>query len=98
MLPPRGGRIHGARRYPTVRAGIVSPATIKVAITAASSSAPDDHLAARPDRRVIGSCGRCTSSAGGCPTVGYRIVSAACVQLAGPVEPAPDNDLAASPH
>lgn len=80
MVPSCGRRIHGAGRCPTVRAGIVSPAAIQVAVSATSKAGPDDHLAASPDRRVIGSCGRCISGAGRCPTVGYRIVSAACVQ------------------
>src|SRR5882724_6754246 len=98
MFPSCGRRIHGAGRCPTVSAGIVSPASIKVAITATPFSAPDDHLATSLDRRVLIPCGRCIGGAGRCPTVGYRIVSAACVQLVIKVEPAPDNDLAASPH
>ncbi len=99
VLPSSLGRVDGAGRRPTVTAGIVSAASIKVAITTTSDSAPDDHLAARPDRRVIGSHGRCISGAGRCPTVGNRTVSAASVQkLAGRGEPAPDDQLATCPH
>ena len=60
--------------------GLYRPPAIQVAVKATSVSAPDDHLAARPDRRVLSSCGGRISSAGRCPTVRYRIVSAACVQ------------------
>jgi len=99
VVPSCGRRARSRGSRPAVGARVVSPTSIKVAITTTSNSAPDNQLAARPDRRVIGSCGRCISGAGRCPTVGYRIVSAASVQkLAGRGEPAPDNQLATCPH
>lgn len=98
VLPSCGRRIHGARRCPSVSGGIVSSTSIQVTVKAASKSAPDDHLAAGPDRRVLSSCGGCISGAGRCPAITYRIVSAACVQQVRAVESAPDNDLAASPY
>ena len=46
-----------------------------------SSSAPDDHLAAGPNCRVrIAGAGR-VGGAGGCPTIGAGIVSAASVKI-----------------
>jgi hypothetical protein len=97
VFPPRSRHVHGARRCPTVSAGVVSPASIQVTVSATSKAAPNDHLAARPDRRVLSPCGRCIGGAGRYPTVGYRIVSAASVQK-GSIEPAPDDQLATCPH
>ena len=61
--------------------------------------APDDHFGADPDCRVILSTSRRVSSAGGCPTVGSRIISAADVREAadGAAFSAPDNHLSAGP-
>ena len=44
------GRVDGAGRCPTVRAGIVSPASVERRI--AVISAPNDHFTAGPDCRV----------------------------------------------
>ena len=44
-------------------------------------STPDNHFAASPDCRVLPSSQRPHGGAGGCPTVGAGIVSAAGVQV-----------------
>ena len=44
------GRVGGAGGCPTIRAGIVSPASVEIA--AAVVSTPDDHFTAGPDCRV----------------------------------------------
>ena len=44
------GRVGGAGGCPIVGAGIIPPASVK--IIGAIPSAPDDHFAAGPDRRV----------------------------------------------
>ncbi len=45
-----GGRVARARGYPSIGAGIVSPAGVEV--PAAVSSTPDDHFGAGPHSRV----------------------------------------------
>ena len=45
------GRVGGAGGCPTIRAGIVSPASVQIAWS--SLSTPDDHFTAGPDCRVI---------------------------------------------
>src|SRR6476619_3286748 len=62
------GRVASPRGYPTVRAGIVSRAGVKI-VGAAGSSAPDDHFTASPDRRVVGSASGRVGDAGGCPAI-----------------------------
>src|SRR5207248_4524779 len=62
---------------------------------AGTKSTPDDHLAARPHCRVRVPANWRVGGAGGCPTVGGRVVSPTCVQIAA--EPAPDYHLAARP-
>src|SRR5881398_2748467 len=69
-----GGRVvPSAHACPTIRAGIVSPAGIKI-VGAAGISAPDDHFAASPDRRVVVSSIRRVGGAGGHPAIRARIV------------------------
>ena len=99
-IPPcdraRGGRAGGGHRRPTVAGRIVAPAVVQIAGVAAVS-APDDHLAARPHRRVIDARGGRAGGAHRRPTVGGRIVAPAGVQIAAVVS-APDDHLAAGPH
>ena len=64
----------------------------------AIKSTPDDHFAAGPHCRVIDSGSGRVGGAGGCPTIGARIVSAAGVQRAAAIISAPDDHFAASPH
>jgi len=72
---PAGGRIGGAGGCPTIRAGIVSPASV-----AAAQATPDDHFTAGPHRRVIVSGTGRVGHAGGCPAIRARIVSPAGVR------------------
>src|SRR5207302_1887927 len=92
------GRAGGARRCPTVGAGIVSPAGVQIAT--AITSAPDDHFAAGPHCRVIVSGTGRARGAGSCPTTGGGIVSPAGVQkhLASIAASVPDAHLAVGPH
>src|SRR5207248_10404983 len=62
---------------------------------AGTKSTPDDHLAARPHCRVRVPANWRVGGAGGYPTVGGRVVSPTCVQIAA--EPAPDDHFAARP-
>ena len=73
------GRVGGAGGCPTIRAGIVSPAGVEIAVAVASST-PDDHFTAGPDCRVRRSASGRVGGAGGCPTVRAGIVSPASVQ------------------
>ena len=59
--------------------GLYLPPVLKSAD--AVISAPDDHFTAGPDCRVIVSGSGRVGGAGGCPTVGAGIVSAAGVQI-----------------
>ena len=60
-------------------------------------SAPDDHFTAGPHCRVKLSANWRADSAGGCPTIGDRIVPSASVQIAAVVS-APDDHLTAGQH
>ena len=51
MPLPAGGRIDRAGGCPTIRAGIVSPAGVKIG--AGAKATPDDHFTAGPHRRVM---------------------------------------------
>ena len=62
-----------------------------------SVSAPDDHFAAGPHRRVRVAGGGRVGGAGGCPTVGAGIVSPASVQDSRCRYSAPDDHFAAGP-
>ena len=48
---PASRRVYSARGRPAVRARIVSPASVNIEVTV-FTSAPNDHFAATPDRRV----------------------------------------------
>ena len=66
-----------------------------------SVSAPDDHLTADPNCRVLQlSSARRISGAGGCPGVRARIVSPASVKIRGGArsQSAPDDHFTAGPH
>ncbi len=95
------GRVSGAGGCPTVSARVVSTAGIQIAGTALS--APDDHFAGAvvPYGRVIVSRLGRVGEAGGCPTVGAGIVSAAGVNKGGldvAVKSAPDDHFSSGPH
>ena len=71
------GHVGGARGCPTVRAGIVSPAGVKIGVVITAT--PDDHFTAGPDRGVKGSGSGRVGGAGGYPTIRAGIVSPAGV-------------------
>ena len=76
--------------------GLYLPPVFKV--LPSSSSTPDDHFTAGPDRCVsIPRVGR-VGGAGGCPTIRAGIVSPAGVQIGDAIISAPDDHFAASPH
>jgi hypothetical protein len=80
VIVSASGRASGAGGCPTIGAGIVSAAGVKIG--SAVISAPDDHFAASPHRRVKVSASGRASGAGGCPTIGAGIISAAGVENA----------------
>src|SRR5439155_23266698 len=81
-----------------VVARVVSPAGVQVSVQAIRS-APDDHFAAGPDRRVIASATGRVGGAGGCPAIRAGIVSAARVKReAITSKSAPDDHFAAIPN
>src|SRR6476659_7997965 len=89
------GRVASPRGYPTVRAGIVSRAGVKI-VGAAGSSAPDNHFSAGPDRRVLVSARRRVGRAGGRPAIRAGIVFPAGVPIAR-TESTPNDHFTASP-
>ena len=72
------GRVDRAGGCPTIRAGIVSPASVRKVVDIIS--APDDHFTAGPDCRVNDSAVGALVSAGGCPTIRAGIVFPAGVR------------------
>ena len=94
--------VSGASSVPTICAGSVYPTSIQSFNDAIiKSSAPDDHLAADPDRCVNSSAIGRVRGAGGCPTITDGIVSPTGipVMIVRILEiSAPDNHFAAGPH
>ena len=78
MTDSGSGRVSGAGGSPTIRARIVSPAS--VIAKCLHDSTPNDHFTAGPDCRVTGSGSGRVGGAGGCPTIRAGIVSPAGVQ------------------
>ena len=74
------GRVGRAGGCPTVGAGIVSARRCSKTAEGAVTSAPDDHFTAGPDCRVTDSGSGRVGGAGGRPTIGAGIVSAAGVR------------------
>jgi len=74
---PHAWRVSSAGGCPTVCARIISPAGVQIVAKRAGPSAPDDHFSSGPDRCVIRSAIGRVGGAGGCPTIGNRIVSPA---------------------
>src|SRR2546430_13691297 len=69
-----------------------------IQISAATDSAPDDHLAASPHCCVLNSASGHVGEAGRCPTIGAGIISAASVKKSAAARAsAPDNHFAAGP-
>src|SRR5438045_2129222 len=65
-------RVGDAGGCPTIRTGIVPPASVQIVVTI--ESAPDDHFTARPHCSVSSSASGCVGDAGGCPTIRDGIV------------------------
>jgi hypothetical protein len=90
------GRVGGGRGCPTVAADIVSSAGIEKCGATIKSSAPHDHFA------VGQHCGMKKPGIGrirgarGCPAIGARIVSPACVEYTT-ANSAPDDHFGAGP-
>ena len=95
MLGARRRCVERAGGCPTVRTRIVSPTGVEKA-REIPSTAPDDHLTACPDCRVIISSSGCINGGSVCPCVRAGIISPASVETAKTA--APDNHLTASPH
>ena len=93
------GRVRRAGSRPTVSAGAVSAACIKLDARAAKHPAPDDHFATSPHRRVTISRRRCIVEARGDPTVRAQVISAAGIAVVKRfVDASPDNHFTAGPH
>src|SRR5207248_9010304 len=73
------GRVDDAGGCPTVGAGVISPAGVKIA--GIISSAPDNHFATDPDCWVTVSGSGRIGVVRGCPTVAAGIISPAGVQM-----------------
>src|SRR6185503_19500148 len=87
-------------RSPGVGGGIVAAAVVEIHLVLAP--APDDHLGAGPDRRVVQAPLRSGGARGGRPAIGDRIVAPAAGEVrlrvrGGRVGPTPDDHLAAGP-
>ena len=87
--------ISGARGCPTIRAGTISPARVKIA--AVIISTPNDHFTATPHCGILVSRSRRVGGAGSCPTIGAGIISPASVQNVAAIESAPDDHFAPGP-
>src|SRR4029077_19778701 len=84
---------------PHARGRLVAVSAAGVEINRAVPSAPDDHLAPSPHCRVRISTSWRVGGAGGCPTIGARVVSTPGVRVAAALSAsAPDDHLAAGPH
>src|SRR6266404_2445290 len=93
------GCVCGAGRHPTVGAGVVSPAGVKIHWRVAALPAPNDHFGAGPHCGVIDSWRGCANGGGSHPSVASRIISAASIANAKRgVLPAPDDHFAAGPY
>ena len=95
MTKPGSGRVGRAGGCPIVCAWIVFAAGIE--IIAGTPSAPNDHLVAGQDCRVIVTSSGRIGSADGCPTISARVISAAGVERIASIPTAPDNHLTTGP-
>ena len=99
MIVPCDGRVSDACCCPSIRAGIVSPASVHA--VRAVKSTPHDHFAAAPYGCVIISWGRCVGVACKGPTIRLRIVSSAEDRKLGTIiigAPTPNDHFDAGPH
>jgi hypothetical protein len=93
------GRVSRAGSYPTIRAGIVSPASVHRGnvVVNATPSTPDDHFTAGPNCSVIGSARGRVGRAGGCPRIRAGMVCPASVQHVADPKATPNNHFSAGP-
>src|SRR5262249_48290580 len=96
MKPSAIGYVSDASGCPTVRAEIVSAACVRVDAVDAEA-APDDHLAASQDYRVLEAGSGRVGDAGGRPTVRAGIVSTPVFHVAAVTLSAPYDHFAAGP-
>ena len=93
-----GGCAGGAGGCPAIRARLISPTAVYVAV--AIIATPNHHLFAGPNCRVTPSTSGRVGNARGCPAIRRGVVSGTGIQpVLGPVEriPAPNDHFAASP-
>ena len=95
MLKSTSGSIGRASSCPSISRWTVSSAGGWIA---AVKTAPDDHFAAAPDRRVTGTSGRRVRRAGRQPTVADWIISPTGVEIVDQIISAPDDHFTAGPH
>src|SRR5260370_19069346 len=75
------GHVRDTSRYPAVRAGTVSATSIQAHRRGPERTAPDDHLAASPNRGVSAAWRGRVGCAGRCPAIATWVVSAASVAI-----------------
>jgi hypothetical protein len=97
VVPSSLGGVDRAGSCPSVCAGIVSPASIQVAVKATSNSTPDDHLGADPDGGVMDSAERRVGRASSCPTVVGWVVPAPSVKKVRVIPSTPNDHFTAGP-
>ncbi len=85
--------------YPTIAAGTVSPACVKIDQRAAENPCPNNHFGASPYSGVRISWGGGIGGAGSHPAIRARVVSAASVAIVKRgIATAPDDHFAAGPY
>ena len=85
--------------YPTVAAGTVSPACVKIERRAAENPCPNNHFGAGPHRGVGVTWGGGVGGASSDPTIRAWVISAASVAIVRRgIATAPDNHFAAGPY
>ena len=97
MTPSASGRVSYIGRSPRIRAGIVSPASIRITGAGPVAAAPNDHFAAGPDCRVTDSAGGRVGYVGDCPSICAGIVSPAGVKFVVTIISTPDDHFTAGP-
>ena len=96
MIESGSGRVGGASGCPTIPAGIISAAGVKIGGRLFESS-PDDHFTVVPDRSVPPSGIGRVGGAGRSPPIRTRTISAASVKTAA-IFSTPDDHFTARPH
>ena len=87
------GSVSGGSRCPSVRVGVISPASVQV-----NESTPDDHLTAGPDSGVILPAVWRIRRASSGPTICAGVVSSASFQIGKTIETSPDDHHITGPN